>query len=101
MAEHVVPKKINVLIWAALLVLLALTCGISYVHMGVANAAVAMLIALAKAALVVLFFMEVWYRPRMIKALVIAGLFWLGIMFVMTFHDYLTRHWLTFPLQHA
>jgi cytochrome c oxidase subunit 4 len=56
-----------------------------------ANTVVALTIAVIKATLVVLYFMHVRYSTRLIWVIVVAGFFWLGIMFVFTLSDYLTR----------
>jgi len=47
-----------IIVWAALIVLTAVTFGVSYLDMGVMNAVVALSIASVKAALVALFFMH-------------------------------------------
>jgi cytochrome c oxidase subunit 4 len=57
---------------------------------------VALTIAVLKATLVVLFFMHVKYSTRLTWAVVLGSIFWLGIMFVLTMSDYLTRAWLTY-----
>jgi cytochrome c oxidase subunit 4 len=59
--------------------------------------AVAVTIAFTKAVLIVLFFMHVKYKNRLVVVFVCAGLFWLGIMFALTLGDYLTRGWLPRP----
>lgn len=75
----------------ALIALLALTIGAAYVDLGPYNIVVAMAIAIAKAVLVILFFMHVRRSPPLTWAVVIAGFFWLLIMFVLTLSDFLTR----------
>jgi cytochrome c oxidase subunit 4 len=54
----------------------------------------ALAIAFAKAALIVLVFMHVQYSSRLTKLFAAAGFFWLIILFLFTFSDYLTRAWL-------
>lgn len=97
--HHVVPKKIYYAIFAMLMVLTAVTVGVAYIDLGAMNAVVALVIACFKALIVVLFFMHVKYSTRLIKLTVIAGLYWMGILFVLTFSDYLTRGWGTFSQQ--
>jgi len=46
--------------------------------------------------LVVLFFMHVRYSTRLTWAVVVGGVFWLGILLALTLSDYLTRSWQTF-----
>jgi cytochrome c oxidase subunit 4 len=69
--------------------------------MGPLNTVVAVVIACFKAMIVVLYFMHVKYSTRLIKLTVIAGLYWLGILFALTLSDYLTRGWGTFGQQLA
>jgi len=77
--------------WAALLLLLALTTGIAFLPLGRLNAFVALAIAIAKALLVLLFFMELKRSSGLVRAFAFAGFFWLGIMLALTSADYLTR----------
>jgi cytochrome c oxidase subunit 4 len=49
--------------------------------------------------IVVLYFMHVKYSTRLIKLTVIAGLYWMVILFGLTLSDYLTRGWGTFGQQ--
>ncbi|MCA1573318.1 MAG: cytochrome C oxidase subunit IV family protein, partial [Acidobacteria bacterium] len=58
------------------------------------NVIVAMTIAVVKATLVVLYFMHVRYSARLIWVVVASALFWMGILFALTFSDYWTRGWL-------
>ena len=91
MSEKIVPVSTYLMIFAALLVLTATTCWISFLDLGRLNAVVALAIAGIKATLVVLFFMHVKYSSRLTKVFVVSGLFWLGIMLALTMADYLTR----------
>jgi len=76
----------------ALFGLLVVTVGAAYVNLGPFNTAAAMLISLAKAVLIVLFFMHVRRANPLIQLFVVAGFFWLGIMLTLTLSDFLTRH---------
>jgi len=51
-------------------------------------------IAVAKATLVVLYFMHVRYSTRLIPVVVAAGVFWLLLLFGLTMGDYVSRGWL-------
>ena len=53
-----------------------------------------MTIAVFKATAVVLYFMHVRYSSRLIWLIVGSALFWLVILFALTFSDYSTRNWL-------
>ena len=96
MSEHIVPVKIYVTIFLALLVGTALTVMAAFVDFPWQfNTIVALTIAVAKATLVVLYFMHVRYSSRLVWLIVGAALFWMAIMFSLTFSDYFTRGWLS------
>lgn len=59
------------------------------------NVIIAMTIACVKATLVVLYFMHVRYSSRLIWVVFTSALFWLIILFALTFADYWTRAWLS------
>lgn len=56
-----------------------------------ANTLVALGIAFFKMTCVMLFFMHVFWSPRLIWLAAIGSFFWLAIMFAYTMQDYLTR----------
>ena len=96
-AEHVhVPMKTYWVVFAALMVLLFVTVAAAFIDFGhhTINIAIALLIAMTKAALVVLYFMHVKYASRMTQIFVASAFLWLGILFVFTFQDFWTRHML-------
>ena len=102
--QHIAKPAFYVAIWAALMCLTALTAFAATIdfesmfgtHLPV-NAIAAMLIAGTKATLVALFFMHMRWSDRPSRVAAVAGLFWLCIMFVLSFSDYLTRGWLIYP----
>jgi cytochrome c oxidase subunit 4 len=82
-------------IFAALLALTGLTVLVAYLPLGGLHTVLALAIAVAKAVLVLLFFMHLLHSTRLTWLCVAAGVFWLGIMLTLTFADYLSRGWLT------
>ena len=95
MSEHIVPIRVYVTIFLALLVGTALTVWAGLQDFpGPLNVVIAMTIAVIKATLVVLYFMHVRYSSRLIWLILASALFWMGILFALTFSDYLTRDWL-------
>lgn len=94
MSEHVVPRKVYFAVFAALLVLTAVTTAVAFVDLGPWNTVVALGIAFLKATLVALFFMHVKYSPRLTQIVVAGGIFWLAILIVLTLSDFMTRGWL-------
>jgi cytochrome c oxidase subunit 4 len=59
------------------------------------NTIIALTIATAKATLVVLYFMHVRYSVRLVWVIVASALFWLALLFALTFSDYNTRAWIS------
>ena len=86
------------LAWLGLVLLLVLTLGLSYLPLGSANIVVALTIAMAKGVIVVLIFMKLAHSPPLTWIFAGAGLFWLALLFGLTFTDYATRT--GFPPQH-
>lgn len=56
-----------------------------------ANTLLALAIAFFKMTCVMLFFMHVYWSPRLIWLSAVASFFWLAIMFAYTMQDYFTR----------
>jgi len=84
--------------WLALLLLLALTTGLAFVPLGTANLFISLGIALAKALLVLILFMEIKAGSSLVRAFAAAGFFWLMIMIVLTTADYTHRTDVRVPL---
>jgi cytochrome c oxidase subunit 4 len=82
----------------ALMLLLALTVGLSFVDLGRFNLIAALAIATLKAVLVILFFMEVRYSGRATQLIAGAGLLWLALLIVGTMLDVITRHPILLPM---
>jgi cytochrome c oxidase subunit IV len=94
MSEHIVPVRVYLVIFLALLVGTALTIVAAFYDFPwQLNTVIALTIASIKGTLVVLYFMHVRYSPRLVWVIVASALFWLGIMFALTFSDYMTRAW--------
>ena len=85
--------------WIYIAVFLALAAGtlltwwVSTQDYGAWNTPIALIIATIKATLVILFFMHVIHSKRLTWVVIIASFLWLGVLFVLTFADYLTRTW--------
>ena len=97
--DHVVSPWLYVTVLLGLMLLLALTLtaaffdfdrrfGISYASM-----TIAVLIAIIKAVLIILFFMHVKYASRVTWAFASAAFLWLGIMMTLSLSDYFTRNY--------
>jgi cytochrome c oxidase subunit 4 len=84
------------LVFLALLALTASTVGLAYVDLGTWHSVVGLAIAGMKALLIVLFFMHVLHSKSLIWVIALSGLFWLGILMILTLTDYATRSWLAY-----
>jgi cytochrome c oxidase subunit 4 len=94
MSEHIVPVRIYITIFLVLLVGTALTVAAAFYDFPwQLNTIIALTIATIKATFVVLYFMHVRYSIRLVWVILAAALFWMGIMFALTFSDYRTRGW--------
>jgi cytochrome c oxidase subunit IV len=97
MSHTIVPVKTYVLIFVALMVLLAATVGVYHINLGALNTFTALAIAFVKAGLVALYFMHARYSGRMTWIVAGAAFFWLAILITLTLADYLSRGWLPAP----
>jgi cytochrome c oxidase subunit IV len=97
MKEPVASIRTYTLTWLALLALALLTTLIGFLNLGPFSMGLAILIATAKAALVVLFFMHGKYSPKLVHIIIAAGVVWFLIMVSNTLGDYITRGWLPVP----
>ena len=96
MSEHIVSIRIYVLILLALLVGTGLTVLAGLTDFpGPLNVIIALTIACIKATLVVLYFMHLRYSQRLVWIIFVSALFWMGLLFALTFSDYWTRDWLS------
>jgi len=77
--------------WAALMLLLAATTASAFVPLGSFNIVVSLAIAIIKALIVLLVFMELRASKGLVRAFAAAGFFWLLIMIVLTGADYWHR----------
>ena len=93
-SEHSSPKlTVYFAVYGALILLLALTVAISFFHLGTLGIILALAIAVAKALLVMAYFMHLRYNTRLTWLFAGAGFVWLLIMVTFTMADYLSRGW--------
>ena len=100
MTQHIASNRTNFTIFIALIVLLLATVGGAYLPLGPLHFPMAMVIATAKAVLIVLYFMHVKYSHRLTAIICAASVLWLGVMVALTLNDYLSRAprgWLDIP----
>jgi cytochrome c oxidase subunit 4 len=80
------------LVLSGLLLLTAVTVGVSYIDLGVFNVFLALGIACTKVSLVLLFFMHLKYEGPAIRYSFIGTICFLAIMIGFTFFDVAFRH---------
>lgn len=104
--HYIVPLKNYVLNACALAALMTLTVAAAYMNLGPLNPVVAIVIAIAKAVLIVLFFMNTYYNSRLTWVFVVMSFFWLFILIGMFLPDYFARDfphqpnaWVSVPVE--
>jgi cytochrome c oxidase subunit 4 len=97
MNQHIASRHTYVSVFVALLVLLFATVGAAYLPVGSLHFPIAMTIAVAKAVLIVLFFMHLLHSHRHTAVVAVASFLWLAIMIALTLNDYVSRGWLDIP----
>jgi cytochrome c oxidase subunit 4 len=99
MAERILSPTTYAIVLAVLLVLTCLTVGASFFDLGapVWHVTVGLIIAAAKASLVVLFFMHVLHSSRLTWIVITVAVFWMGFFLVMTLTDYSARGLFRYP----
>ena len=95
--HHIAPVSLYITIFVLLMVLTLATWGVTFVHLGMFNLPVALAIAVVKATLVIMFFMHVYWSPKIIKVTVGMSIFFLLIMLMMVMSDYLSRGYFGMP----
>jgi cytochrome c oxidase subunit 4 len=89
--EHVVGVPTYVGVFLALMILTATTTAVAFVDLGPMNVVIMLVIAFAKATLVLLWFMHLKFSSRLSQGWACAAILWLVIMVVITLSDYLSR----------
>jgi cytochrome c oxidase subunit IV len=96
-SEHIVSPAVYVAVFLALIVGTGLTVFAATVDLGMWNTPAALLIAVAKAMLVVLYFMHVKYSSRLVALAVGGSILWLLLLIAGVAADYLSRGWVGTP----
>lgn len=97
MSQPAISRKTYLFTWIALLLLALATTLIGRLDLGPFNMPIAVLIATAKAALIVAFFMQAKHESKLVHVVIAAGVIWFLILLTNTVGDYATRGWLPFP----
>jgi len=89
--HHVVSYRKLTYVWLTLLVLTALTVGVTRLDLGGYKVLAALTIASLKSGLVIAFFMHMKYEGRLLRGLLFLALVTLAIFIGFTFFDVLYR----------
>ncbi len=89
--HHVVPYRVYIVVWAALLMLTGVTVGVSRLDLQQAAIIAALIIACGKALLVTLYFMHVRFDRPLIAVMIAAALGTYLLFIGLTFADYWYR----------
>ena len=92
MTHHVVPIKVYLAVFVALMVLMAATLGFAYLDLGPLNNVIALVIAVAKTSLIMLYFMHLRSSSRLTQVFAVIGFLFLAILVSFTLADYFTRN---------
>jgi cytochrome c oxidase subunit 4 len=84
---HIGTYRTYIAVFFGLLFFTALTVGVSYIHLGRANLAVAVIIASIKAALVCVMFMHLKDDKRFNSLILVAAITFIGVFFALTVND--------------
>lgn len=101
--HHIIEPIVYIKVFGILVVLFLATLGVALFdlsnrfHWQPANLVIALTIAMAKAAVIVLYFMHVKYSSRLTQVFAVSAMLWLMLMFSFTFADYFTRSWFPQP----
>jgi len=91
MTEHIVPVRVYVAVFVALIVLTATTTAVAFIDLGRMSTVIMLTIAVTKATLVVLYFMHLRYSDRLTRLVVSSGFVWLVLLIGITLSDELAR----------
>lgn len=97
MSEHIVSKKQYAYVFGILLILTLVTTVAGNMDLGPLNVVVALVIAVIKASLVVLFFMHVYWSTKLTRLVAVSGIVWLGLLLWLTLTDVISRGWVGVP----
>jgi cytochrome c oxidase subunit 4 len=97
MTEPIISRRTYTFAFLGLLALTVVTTLVAYVDLGPFSSVVAIVIAGAKAAIIVAFFMEMIASPRIVQVFAVGAVIWFGILMSLTLTDYITRGWVPVP----
>lgn len=97
MSAHIVPLRIYILIFGALIALTGITTWVAFMDLGRWNTIAALVIAATKMMLVILYFMHLRYSHGLTRIVVLASFMFVALLIGLTLTDTLTRSWTPSP----
>jgi cytochrome c oxidase subunit 4 len=88
---HLVPYRVYVFVWMALVALTCVTVGVHYTDLAHMAIITAIIIAVVKTTLVVMYFMHIRYDQPLFTVMLLAAVATYGIFIILTFADYSFR----------
>jgi cytochrome c oxidase subunit IV len=79
--------------WVALLALLGLSLGVAFMRLDGYTLEINLAIAAIMLGLLAIVLMNLGAAPALVRIVAASGLFWMIFFFVLTFIDYLSRHY--------
>ncbi|HSC34576.1 MAG TPA: cytochrome C oxidase subunit IV family protein [Thermodesulfobacteriota bacterium] len=89
--NHITGNKTYVIVWAALMVMTAVTVYVSYINFGILNIVIALVVASIKASIVALYFMHLKFEDSITWVFALFPLSLLALLIGMTITDTFTR----------
>jgi len=93
MKKEIPPRNVFIGIWCLLIVSLFVMFGLAHIDLGSAGTAIILALAACQMLLVLAFFMRLRHGAKVVRVAAATGYFWLWILFMLVFADYLTRQW--------
>jgi cytochrome c oxidase subunit 4 len=87
------PEISSTGVYLVLLVLLVVTVGAAFLHLGVGNVIISLVVATLQMAFIAVYFMQLRFSSHLTWIVAGASLLWLGILFALVMGDYATRSW--------
>ncbi|MGH7850115.1 MAG: cytochrome C oxidase subunit IV family protein [Thermodesulfobacteriota bacterium] len=89
--HHITSNKTYIIVWAALMVMTAITVYVSYINFGTLNIVIALVVASIKATVVALYFMHLKFEDSITWVFALFPLSLLALLIGMTITDTFTR----------
>ena len=96
--NHITPVSTYLMVFAGLLVLMALTVYVGYADFGPFDKAVTLIVAICKASLIMLFFIHLRHSSGLVWIFGTMGFFFLIIMLLLSLGDYAARGTIQGPI---